>query len=510
MEFKHFVHVFKGKSFSEWYTRLLSYLEYKEVDAVVEGTMPDTDPEYTNKNRLAKALILAALDDDHVRMVKKCHHASSMINILRDRYGNKSFLGQGHLFELLLKTRMEPSESARVYCDRFKMTLEDALDANVKIDHGFAVHQFLRSLDHRFDSFVHFQFHRLQNGYNADETTLPKIYTALLQQDTHVPYDTAAPAEPFNAASAMTPRRPRRNQAQPRNPVVSSYCNIRNHTEDVCRRKIADQRQQQQQQSGQNTGSSQRHVRYLTGPSEAPVEAPSTTDRTSGQQRQNTTRRNNLRPSNTNHASMMVYTSSFTLQTSTPSVPISSDWILDSGACDHYCNNAAWFTNLRPHDGAVRAANGEDMPIEGCGTVVLEMNTTAGIVKVTLDDVWYIPTIHFNLFSLPRVTERGFSIKFIRNACFIMRHDEVYAQGFKHNLLYTLDLANPLPISPDEPSRDFSNLSLATTPSADVWHARLGHISVKHMNKTRQYTNGIDIDDCKHQFCESCLAGKQS
>ncbi|CAK4147488.1 unnamed protein product, partial [Aphanomyces euteiches] len=341
MEFKHFVHVFKGKSFSEWYTRLLSYLEYKEVDAVVEGTMPDTDPEYTNKNRLAKALILAALDDDHVRMVKKCHHASSMINILRDRYGNKSFLGQGHLFELLLKTRMEPSESARVYCDRFKMTLEDALDANVKIDHGFAVHQFLRSLDHRFDSFVHFQFHRLHNGYNADETTLPKIYTALLQQDTHVPYDTAAPAEPFNAASAMTPRRPRRNQAQPRNPVVSSYCNIRNHTEDVCRRKIADQRQQQQQQSGQNTGSSQRHVRYLTGPSEAPVEAPSTTDRTSGQQRQNTTRRNNLRPSNTNHASMMVYTSSFTLQTSTPSVPISSDWILDSGACDHYCNNAA-------------------------------------------------------------------------------------------------------------------------------------------------------------------------
>ncbi|KAH9124036.1 hypothetical protein AeMF1_005125, partial [Aphanomyces euteiches] len=150
------------------------------------------------------------------------------------------------------------------------------------------------------------------------------------------------------------------------------------------------------------------------------------------------------------------------------------------------------------------------MPIEGCGTVVLEMNTTAGIVKVTLDDVWYIPTIQFNLFSLPRVMERGFSIKFIRNACFIMRNDEVYAQGFKHNLLYTLDIANPLPIVPDEPSRDFSNLSLATTPSADVWHARLGHISVKHMNKTRQYTKGIDIDDCKHQFCESCLAGKQS
>ncbi|CAK4650370.1 unnamed protein product, partial [Aphanomyces euteiches] len=111
------------------------------------------------------------------------------------------------------------------------MTLEDALDANVKIDHGFAVHQFLRSLDHRFDSFVHFQFHRLQNGDDVDETTLPKIYTALLQEDTHVPYDTLAPAEPFNAAFAMTPRRPRRNQAHP----------------DVCRRKIADQRQQQQQ-----------------------------------------------------------------------------------------------------------------------------------------------------------------------------------------------------------------------------------------------------------------------
>ncbi|KAH9095789.1 hypothetical protein LEN26_017690 [Aphanomyces euteiches] len=173
---------------------------YKKVDAVVEGTMPDTDPEYTNKNRLAKALILAALDDHHVRMVKKCQHASSMINTPRP---------------IWQQTRMEPSESARVYCDRFKMTLEDALDANVKIDHGFAVHQFLRSLDHRFDSFVHFQFHRLQNGDDVDETTLPKIYTALLQEDTHVPYDTLAPAEPFNAAFAMTPRRPRGNQAHP-------------------------------------------------------------------------------------------------------------------------------------------------------------------------------------------------------------------------------------------------------------------------------------------------------
>ena len=134
------------------------------VDSVVEGTQPTTEPEYTTKNRLARALILAALDDHHVRMVKKCENSSSMINILRDRYGNKSFLGQGHLFELLLKTRMDPSESARSYCDRYKMSLDDALDANVNIDHGFAVHQFLRSLDHRFDSFVHFQLHRLQNG----------------------------------------------------------------------------------------------------------------------------------------------------------------------------------------------------------------------------------------------------------------------------------------------------------------------------------------------------------
>lgn len=39
--------MFKGNSFNEWYTRLPSYLQYKDVDSVVERTLPTTEPEYT-------------------------------------------------------------------------------------------------------------------------------------------------------------------------------------------------------------------------------------------------------------------------------------------------------------------------------------------------------------------------------------------------------------------------------------------------------------------------------
>ncbi|KAH9181321.1 hypothetical protein AeNC1_016703, partial [Aphanomyces euteiches] len=57
----------------------------------------------------------------------------------------------------------------------------------------------------------------------------------------------------------------------------------------------------------------------------------------------------------------------------------SSAWILDSGASDHFCNDAAWFEELQP--------------FEGTGSVLLEMNTPTGIIPVTLQDVLFIPNL---------------------------------------------------------------------------------------------------------------------
>ncbi|ETV92274.1 hypothetical protein H310_13339 [Aphanomyces invadans] len=176
MDFKHFVHVFNGKSFNEWECRLNAYLEFKEVLEVVDGTMPPTHADFISKNRLARAIILAGLDNHHVRMVSKQPTAASMMKLLSERYGTKSFMGESYLFQNLMEIRIRHNESARAYCDRFKIHLDEVLDAGMTIDDKLQVHIFLNSLDERFESFINFQAHVFQHGEVIDATTLPKLF----------------------------------------------------------------------------------------------------------------------------------------------------------------------------------------------------------------------------------------------------------------------------------------------------------------------------------------------
>ena len=206
----------------------------------------------------------------------------------------------------------------------------------------------------------------------------------------------------------------------------------------------------------------------------------------------------------------MVATSHVSLQAHDP-LDSSNDWIFDSGATDHYCKEIAWFTNLEPFTGKVRAANGSDMAIEGRGTIDMEKNTPSGPVQIRLSDVMYIPSIQFNLFSLSRVLKHGFDTKFSEHGCFITRDNKVYAQTIDRHGLFFLDVATRIETPAAKTTTAASSeFSLLTSSPADLWHARLGHISVKYTTKTMKYTNGIDIENGKHDFCPSCLAGKQS
>ncbi|ETW00895.1 hypothetical protein H310_06558 [Aphanomyces invadans] len=140
MDFKHPVHMFNGKSFNEWECRLNVYLELKEVLEVVDGAMPPTHADFISKNRFASAIILAALDNHHVCMVSKQPTAASMMKLLSERYGTKSFMCESYMFQKLLEIRIRHNESAREYCDRFEIRLGGVLDAGMTIDDKLQVH----------------------------------------------------------------------------------------------------------------------------------------------------------------------------------------------------------------------------------------------------------------------------------------------------------------------------------------------------------------------------------
>ncbi|CAK5238876.1 unnamed protein product [Aphanomyces euteiches] len=362
----------------------MAYMELKDCAQIFKN-LPRTVEDYNSKNILARVIILAAIDDLHARMVYSTEDAVEMMQILRDRYGNKSFVGHGRLIDEVTHMRMRHNETPRSYCDRFDLAIKDATNAGIK---------FSDEQDSRFNTFVQLRSHLLQRT-PIDASTLSLITTELLQAyNREQSRSSSQPPTPVDEAALSLRRnhrrKPRRNgPARPdiNNETVCAYCNIPNHTEANCRRKQRDQRQQNPSRSNQ------RRVEFQ----------PSSTTSLASQTAANT--RRNARST----VSMLTLGPHYTLN-AFESPASSSAWILDSGASDHFCNDAAWFEELQPFEGTVRAANGSDMPIAGTGSVLLEMNTPTGIIPVTLQD-------------------------FQRNACYITREEVVYAQGFKHDNL---------------------------------------------------------------------------
>ncbi|KAH9125045.1 hypothetical protein LEN26_009622 [Aphanomyces euteiches] len=158
------------------------FMESKEVDVVINTTLPPTAEDYTSKNRLARTIIFAALDDLHVRMVINCATAADMMRLLRERYGNKSFVGHGHFIDKVTHMRMKPHETPRAYCDRFNLAIDDAHNSGVKFADE---HIALNGLDTQFTNFVQLQTHVLQRS-TIDASTLSSISTELIQTYTRV------------------------------------------------------------------------------------------------------------------------------------------------------------------------------------------------------------------------------------------------------------------------------------------------------------------------------------
>ncbi|KAH9110237.1 hypothetical protein LEN26_013817, partial [Aphanomyces euteiches] len=465
MGVKSYVNTFDGTNFVQWHTRIMAYMELKDCAQIFKN-LPRTAEDYNSKNILARVIILAAIDDLHARMVYSTEDAVEMMQILRDRYGNKSFVGHGRLIDEVTHMRMRHNETPRSYCDRFDLAIKDATNAGIKFSDEQVVHFFLNGLDSRFNTFVQLRSHLLQRT-PIDASTLSLITTKLLQA--------------YN-------REQSRSNSHHRLQLMKLLCPfvVITDANHVAMDLLSP------------TSTMKQFVLTATylitlKPTVVGNNATSVNKLHLGPTNTAANTRRNARST----VSMLTLGPHYTLN-AFESPASSSAWILDSGASDHFCNDAAWFEELQP--------------FEGTGSVLLEMNTPTGIIPVTLQDVLFIPNLQYNLFSLSRVTDRGFNSQFQRNACYITREEVVYAQGFKHDNLYYLDIANPLPTqSSSTPHVGLSLLTNSATPTqADLWHARLGHISVKYTAKTCQYTDGIELDDCKHAFCESCLAGKQS
>jgi hypothetical protein len=126
------------------------------------------------------------------------------------------------------------------------------------------------------------------------------------------------------------------------------------------------------------------------------------------------------------------------------------DWLIDSGASMHLCNNRSYFDNASfkqiPHRNVI-LGNNECIQAIGMGDVPVKISinshkhpnnvgtpsNTSNIIDVVFKDVLYVPDIAANLLSVAKMTSNGVQVMFNGNDCNIFNKvGECIGSAYKH------------------------------------------------------------------------------
>ena len=184
---------------------------------------------------------------------------------------------------------------------------------------------------------------------------------------------------------------------------------------------------------------------------------------------------------------------------------ISKQWIVDSGASNHFCNSAESFFNYTDFQTpqVIKVGGSETLRALGIGTILLEVNSTPDPIVIELGQVLYAPGLRKNLVSLSGLLASGWSVNANQTA-FTISNETQTLQAHLENGLHSLN-ANAL--IPSKDPQVFLSV-LKKNPSLQEAHEAFGHINKKAVSKILS-KNGLKYHPDR-QVCEPCLQGKMN
>jgi len=171
----------------------------------------------------------------------------------------------------------------------------------------------------------------------------------------------------------------------------------------------------------------------------------------------------------------------------------------------------ASLSNLRPAAPLeVLTASGHTLHTSQAG--VMKLPVTASLeggrtTELTLENVYYGPSLPLTLISASQLDAAGHSIT-IRNGACTVRERET------NRVLLVAPESDGVYVVAGGNSGQLTRccLSLAGGDSLTNWHKRLGHISFKTIQRMARIgaTNGLLLTDTTGETCEACLRGKMT
>ncbi|KAL0455123.1 UNVERIFIED_CONTAM: Retrovirus-related Pol polyprotein from transposon RE2 [Sesamum latifolium] len=181
----------------------------------------------------------------------------------------------------------------------------------------------------------------------------------------------------------------------------------------------------------------------------------------------------------------------------------SASWVLDTGCGAHICNDLQVLQRSRKlskDEMILRLGDGKVVAAEAVGSLSLVVSNH---VRIDLKECFFVPSMVKNIISIPMLDSDGYKFLIDKN-CFYLLHDDVYhILGTLVNGLYILHQSNLIMTAQHKRKVD-------NHENAQIWHARLGHISKDRIRRLVD-SKSLEIDDLDHlPTCESCLKGKMT
>lgn len=178
-----------------------------------------------------------------------------------------------------------------------------------------------------------------------------------------------------------------------------------------------------------------------------------------------------------------------------------TDWCLDSGASDHMCFDSRQFISIdHSITKLIEMGDGSSVKATGIGNVRVYAWNGKEWIKTTLYDVLYVPEFKINLFSMPKVLDRGFLLKSDKNKSEIIdKNGNVRAIAKRHCKFFKMFFKSNL-------QSEISSCNFAE--SLNDWHCKLVHVNFDRV-KSILKKNNISYNEDNKVVCENCLLGKQ-
>ncbi|UYV79438.1 hypothetical protein LAZ67_17002614, partial [Cordylochernes scorpioides] len=448
---------FDGKNFASWKFRIVSILEGKELDDLLESDPPEDEvkfKEWKKKDAQAKGIITCAMTDSLVASILNCKTSKDIWIALHERY-------EGDKKKRIIEARndvsrltMRKEENWEEYLYRSEKLLEQARNLGAEIEDQEFTTSVIRGLPQKYN-LVALQLNCQMKVSISDLKNCLKQYH---ERFTHEEKEGNAKAfNTIHKESFSNNKHFHKNRNG--NKPICFICAKPGHKAIECWHNPKNKRGSENKQTSKNKLEHQNKAKFV-----------------------------NLQPEE--HVSNIK-------ENETTQQP--EEWVIDSGASCHMTSNRDLLKEEREVHKTIKLADDSEIISNAEGAIEIEGQNKL----IRLNDVLYVEKLSGNLMSVNKLVDGNKKVLFDKDGGHIMEEDgEEILMAQRINDFYIIKTSAPEEI----PSQALK----ATLHTWNDWHKRLGHLNEEYMKQMLKNNSAHNFNTQSQNMdtCQVCIQAK--